>query len=507
MSDVSNRVDALLRQCAKLLPDEDSANDLDNQQTMSEKSGNDLTATVGQQRFEFQGKIGQGGMGVVYKAYDKILSRVVAIKQIKLPSAIALKRFQREARNNASLHHPNIVAVHDFQTINNSPCIIMQYIEGISLAAYLKSKKLHIKETQHIFMQILDAIEYAHSKEIVHRDLKPSNILIDENDNVFITDFGIAKALNEGNSNLSITGEVLGTPMYMSPEQALGQAVDQRTDIYSLGTILYEMLAGRPVFTGKNPFTILQKVIKQTPSPIEDMSPVWNNFCKKALHKDRNMRFASVTEMKRSLQSRQKTPVFIRYASVLAVAIVVFFVAVAYGKNRQEEVPASMAQNEKPQSNENSKEENKDRKGKEKDKNQDAAPPQQVITQNFIMEYDQNQDQKIGLNEWPFKKDSFRSIDRNNDKLLTKNELSKKFKNIFNYMGKRREAHVWMQRMRKQKMMRKVPPFHQLDKNSDGKLSKAEFNKPLFWKIDSDKDSYISKREYRMFVRRAIKNK
>ena len=486
MSDVSNKVDALLRQCAKLLPDESNA--LGNQQTMSEESANDLTATVGQQRFEFQGKIGQGGMGVVYKAHDKILARVVAIKQIKLPSAVALQRFQREARNNASLHHPNIVAVHDFQTINNSPCIIMQYVKGTSLDEFLKRKKLNLKETQHIFMQILDAVEYAHSQGIVHRDLKPSNILLDENDKVFITDFGIAKALNEGNSHLSTTGEILGTPMYMSPEQALGQTVDQRTDIYSLGAILYEMLAGRPAFEGKNPFTILQKVIHQVPAPIEDLPPMWNSFCKKALAKDTNARFSSVTQMKNYLQNNRKSPIFVKY---MVAVVVMVLIVITYSKKN--EVKPSLVKNSEPPNNEKNKEQNKE-----------PMPPQQVITENFITEYDTDDDQKIALQEWPFQEDSFRSIDRNKDQFLTQNELSKKFKNVFNHMGKRREMHAWVQHMRKQKMMRRIPSFHQLDKNNDGKLSKDEFNKPLFWKLDSDKDSYISKREYRTFVRKRL---
>lgn len=488
MSDVSNKVDALLRQCARLLPDD--SNDLDHQQTMSEETANNLTATIGQQRFEFQGKIGQGGMGVVYKAHDKILVRVVAIKQIKLPSAVALQRFQREARNNASLHHPNIVAVHDFQTINNLPCIIMQYVKGTSLDNFLKRKKLNLRETQHIFMQILDAVEYAHSQGIIHRDLKPSNILLDENDKVFITDFGIAKALNEGNSHISTTGEVLGTPMYMSPEQALGQTVDQRTDIYSLGVILYEMLAGRPAFEGKNPFTILQKVIKQAPAPIEDLPPMWNNFCKKALAKNRNERFSSVTEMKKYLQNYRKSPIFARYiiAAVVAILLVVIY-------SKKDTVNPSLA---------TSKELSKSAKIKNQDKDKDPLPPQQVITENFIMEYDTNDDQKIALEEWPFKKDSFCSIDRNKDQFLTQNELSKKFKHIFNHMGKRRGMHAWVQHMRKQKMMRKIPPFHQLDKNNDGKLSKDEFKKPFFRKIDSDKNSYISKHEYRTFIRKKL---
>ena len=149
-----------------------------------------------------------------------------------------------------------------------------------------------------------------------------------------------------------------------------------------------------------------------------------------------------------------------------------------------------------------SKEPAKNAKNKNQDK--DPLPPQQVISENFIMEYDTDDDQKIALTEWPFKKDSFDSIDRNKDQFLTQNELSKKFKHIFNHMGKRRGMHAWVQHMRKQKMMRKIPHFHQLDKNNDGQLSKDEFDKPFFRKIDSDKNSYISKHEYRTFIRKKL---
>ncbi|WP_372370819.1 protein kinase [Candidatus Uabimicrobium sp. HlEnr_7] len=498
MNDASSKVDQLLRQCAKLLP-EDSSNSIHSDKTMSMEPSNDSTVSANQ-RFELREKIGQGGMGVVHKAYDKILSRIVAIKQIMLPSPVALQRFQKEAVNNASLHHPNIVAVHDFQTIANAPCIIMQYVEGISLADFLRKKKLDLGEVYHIFHQILDAVEYAHKERIVHRDLKPSNILLDKNNKVFITDFGIAKALNEGNSNVSTTGEIIGTPMYMSPEQAQGHKVDRRTDIYSLGAILYEMLSGQPVFTGNNPFTILHKVMNEKPLPIERLSPKWENYCLKALQKDKELRFSSVTEMKKNFTRLHHKKQSILQKSFIAAAAILF-VFVIY--NNQYLFPQSLI-TQKAQQPPKNKEEKTQPNNTEEISEKDSLRPQQVIAASFLEQYDENNDNKIDIKEWPFKKESFRAIDRNRDQSLTKRELNKKIKHLFNHMGKRREMHSWVQRTRKNKLQRRVPAFTHLDIDKNGKLSKKEFDKPLFWKIDENKDSFISKKEYRLFIRHKL---
>ena len=224
-------------------------------------------------------KIGEGGMGEVYLAEDENLGRQVAIKMLApelMRNAELVERFKQEARLQASLIHPNIVALYTFFTHENMLYMVMEYAQGITLKDLIKQKgKLDENTAKHIILQILEGVGFAHQKGIVHRDLKPSNIMIDNNLDIKIMDFGIAKVL--GDRGMTKTGTKMGTLYYMSPEQVKAEKdIDQRTDIYSLGIIFYEML------TGKVPFNT------DTESDFEVMSQIVHGDLGQAL----NMNFA-----------------------------------------------------------------------------------------------------------------------------------------------------------------------------------------------------------------------
>ncbi|MGZ9226345.1 MAG: serine/threonine-protein kinase, partial [Anaerolineales bacterium] len=194
-------------------------------------------------------QIGKGGMATVYKAYQPSVDRYVALKV--LPSQLAeskefATRFQQEARIIAKLEHPHILPVFDYGESDGIAYLVMRYLEAGTLKEKMEAgRPLPLNEIDRIFNQLTDALTYAHSHGIVHRDLKPANALIDSYGNIFLTDFGIAKLLESASPRLTQTDAIMGTPAYISPEQAQGQPVDQRSDIYSLGIILYEMVTGR----------------------------------------------------------------------------------------------------------------------------------------------------------------------------------------------------------------------------------------------------------------------
>ena len=222
-------------------------------------------------RYHILARIGQGGMGKVYKALDTRLGRIVALKVFKNIGEVkdCVRRFRREARANAKLRHPNIVTLHDFQEKSGVFFLVMQYIDGISLDQSLKEDKPSIEEACQYILTILRGLGYAHSQKIIHRDVKPSNILLEKQTRrLYITDFGIAKAINDNMSQISLTGEIVGTPTYMSPEQAKGEKADHRSDIYSIGVMFYEMLTGRPPFIGDNAISVLYKLSRnEIPAP------------------------------------------------------------------------------------------------------------------------------------------------------------------------------------------------------------------------------------------------
>ncbi|MCJ7681626.1 MAG: serine/threonine protein kinase [Candidatus Aminicenantes bacterium] len=217
--------------------------------------------TIG--KYKLLSILGKGAMGIVYKAFDPGLNREVAVKTLHFESlhgtseqerSDALKRFMNEARAAAKLDHSNIVTVYDVFQQEKESFIVMQYIVSQSLQEILAAgKKYTMKEISSLVTPICDALDSAHKKGIVHRDIKPANILIDEEGKPFIADFGIARIET---SNLTSTGTTPGTPSYMSPEQIKGEKVDGRSDLFSLGVILYELMAGKKPFRGQDLSTV-----------------------------------------------------------------------------------------------------------------------------------------------------------------------------------------------------------------------------------------------------------
>jgi serine/threonine-protein kinase len=268
------------------------------------------------QEFTVGPLLGQGGFAAVFRARDNVLTRDVAVKVLDVelaPSATVAERFIREAQTVARLEHPHIVPIYKVGRHQEIFYIIMRCIDGPSLGQLLETrKKLPIGDAARITRQVADALAYAHSREIVHRDIKPDNILLDNSGHVLVTDFGIAKAAQAAkekkktqDSTLTSEGVVVGTPQYMSPEQAAGDPLDGRSDIYSLGIVLYQMLAGAPPFDGPSSADILAQQLTVEPEPIrarradvpEEMAVVLDRM----LAKQRNKRFQMASEVSRAL--------------------------------------------------------------------------------------------------------------------------------------------------------------------------------------------------------------
>jgi predicted Ser/Thr protein kinase len=255
--------------------------------------------------------LGEGGFAAVYRVRDRTLDRDVAVKVLDLgltPSTELAERFVREARTVARLQHPNIVPIHRVGGYKNSLLyIVMRYVDGPSLRRLLdKRKRLSVDNAVRIARQVVDALGYAHKQGVVHRDVKPDNILLDSAGNVLVTDFGIAKA-TEGASSSQLTsvGMVVGTPHYMSPEQATGERVDPRSDLYSLGIVLYQMLAGAPPFDGDSAQAILMKQATATAKPIRRIRRAVPlavaEVLDRLLAKDPAERFQTADELSRAL--------------------------------------------------------------------------------------------------------------------------------------------------------------------------------------------------------------
>ncbi len=236
-------------------------------------SGEDLNVLVGKSlgQFRIVERIGAGGMAAVFKAYQPTLDRYVAIKVLPAHYAqdpVFVKRFVQEARSVAKLAHPNIVQVHDFGEENNITYIVMEYVDGGTLKDRLK-RALPVPEAVDFIIQAAEGLDCAHRNGIIHRDVKPANMLVRKDGHLLLSDFGIAKIL-ERTTNLTRVGTGIGTPQYMSPEQGMGQAVDRRSDIYSLGIVLFHCLTGRVPFTADSPLTITVKHLHD-PLPVDKL--------------------------------------------------------------------------------------------------------------------------------------------------------------------------------------------------------------------------------------------
>ncbi|UCC38323.1 MAG: protein kinase [Candidatus Aminicenantes bacterium] len=262
-------------------------------------------------KYKITNSLGKGAMGIVYKALDPDISREVAIKTIHFDLVSVgtdkeemMKRFLREAQAAGKLTHPNIITIYDVGREKDLTYIVMQYIEGQSLQQIFSSrKKFSIPELVELFSQLCDALDYAHQHGIIHRDIKPANILMDKKRNPFIVDFGVARVET---STITQTGTTVGTPSYMSPEQVMGKKIDMRSDIFSLGVILYELLTGKKPFEAENITTVIYKIVNEVPPPLSKVKkslPVaFEHIVGKALAKDPKERYQNCKELAADLQ-------------------------------------------------------------------------------------------------------------------------------------------------------------------------------------------------------------
>ncbi|MEO8718335.1 MAG: serine/threonine-protein kinase [Burkholderiales bacterium] len=261
-------------------------------------------------RFEVLAEIGRGAMGIVYKAKDPMLERIVAIKTINMAmdrdgAEMYEKRFYQEARAAGGLNHPNIVTVYDIGKTETECYMAMEYIEGAELRTLLlPAKPLPVPRALSIAAQMAEGLAYAHERGVVHRDIKPANIMVPESGAVKITDFGIARMRS---SNVQTqTGMMMGSPKYMSPEQVIGKRADHRTDIFSLGVILYEMLTGAAPFTGESVNAVMYQIVNfvpPVPSAINPAAPAaLDAIIAGMLAKSLEERYQSAAEIARNLR-------------------------------------------------------------------------------------------------------------------------------------------------------------------------------------------------------------
>jgi serine/threonine-protein kinase len=265
-------------------------------------------------RYELDGVVGRGGMAEVYRARDIRLDRIVAIKTLRADLArdqIFQARFRREAQSAASLNHPSIVAVYDtgedMATGVPVPYIVMEYVDGRTVRDLLQEgHRLLPERSLEIIDGVLRALEYSHQAGIVHRDIKPGNVMVTRNGDVKVMDFGIARAMSDAQSTMTQTAQVIGTAQYLSPEQARGDRVDARSDLYSAGCLLYELLTGRPPFTGDSPVAIAYQHVRENPVPpsrVDPDVPPWADaIVLKAMAKSPADRYQTAAEMRADLQ-------------------------------------------------------------------------------------------------------------------------------------------------------------------------------------------------------------
>lgn len=261
-------------------------------------------------KYQIKRELGRGAMGVVYEAFDPFIERTVAIKTI-LKSSIdkndaeeTFKRFRREAQAAGRLSHPKIVSIFEYGEDEEMAFIVMELVHGKELKEYFDHEdRFSIRDSIHIILQLLDALDYSHSRNVIHRDIKPANILITDDGQLKIADFGIAKI---DSSNLTQVGVVLGTPTYMSPEQFMGHDIDHRTDIYATGVILYQFLTGERPYTGSVISIMHQAVHKDPPLPSSlnvSVSPQLDEVVRKAMAKNKADRFQSAHDFMLALKS------------------------------------------------------------------------------------------------------------------------------------------------------------------------------------------------------------
>ena len=265
-------------------------------------------------RYELDGIVGRGGMAEVFRARDIRLDRIVAVKTLRDDLArdqTFQARFRREAQSAASLNNPSIVAVYDTgeDMVGPTPVpyIVMEYVDGRTLRDLLRDdRRLLPERALEITDGVLRALDYSHRNGIVHRDIKPGNVMLTRSGDVKVMDFGIARAVSDAQATMTQTAQVIGTAQYLSPEQARGERVDARSDLYSTGCLLYELLTGRPPFTGDSPVAIAYQHVRENPVPpsrVDPEIPAWaDSIVLKAMAKDPGDRYQSAGEMRNDIQ-------------------------------------------------------------------------------------------------------------------------------------------------------------------------------------------------------------
>jgi serine/threonine protein kinase len=258
--------------------------------------------------YQIVAPLGEGGMAAVYKAYHPAVERYVALKVLPRHMSSSdefVTRFKREARLLAQLQHPHILPVFDYGEADGYPYIVMPFIVSGTLADVLRNQRLSLSEVRRVITQIGDALSYAHGRGMIHRDIKPSNVLIDERGNCLLTDFGLAR-MAEAAEKLTTSGAIMGTPAYMSPEQGMGSNIDHRSDLYSLGVVLYEMITGRVPYTAETPIGVVFKHIQDPLPSARKLNPNLSEALElvllKSLAKNPDDRYQKADEFVRAIQ-------------------------------------------------------------------------------------------------------------------------------------------------------------------------------------------------------------